>query len=513
MRLQNFLHGLILASIVGRVVADVDVDEQQHKKAGNGDLESKLDSYDQAIKNWPDDFNAYIKRAALYLSLGRDAKALADFNKVAELKPDFTLAREQRAKLRIKMGRYDEALEDSTVINDEDRQMISKAQKTLIQARAHLEKKDYKTCVALSSAVLEISPQSSEARMIRADCRIGNNDYFEGVNDLQRAERLMGFEPELYVKSALVYYYLLDEYELAMGQLRRCLQYDQDDKQCKDAHKSIRKAHKPLGGLLKKKVKDWRKLFNELEQDGGLATQLENVQTALEQLHVSDNVSDSILIQHLYALQCEAAYKTKNFDPKFCESVVEKDVQEGDVPTMYDEAGLYKILVQANYLNDKEEYEQALQVLSNADQKWKPKLGDLYQTIQVNLKRSKSKDYYKVLDVPKTATDKEIKAAYRKISKVHHPDKAKAGEEEAAQKKMAEINEAYEVLSDKELRARYDMGDDPNDQSSGAGGAGGGFPGGGGGGFPGGFRGGFPGGFAGGFPNGGGSFRFNFRQG
>lgn len=510
MRLQNFLPGLILASVVGRIVAESDAGDQQNKVS---ESESVLDSYDQAIKNRPDDFNAYIKRATLYLSLGKDAKALADFNRVAELKPDFTLAREQRAKLRIKMGRYDEALEDSTMINDEDRHTISQTQENLAQARAHLEKKDYKTCVALSSAVLEVSPQSSEARVIRASCRIGNNDYFEGVNDLQRAERLMGFVPELYVKSALIYYYLLDEYDLAMGQLRRCLQYDQDVKQCKDAHKSIRKDHKVLDGLMKKKVKDWKKVYKELVEDGGLVKQQGSVQTALEQLQISDNLSNSILIQHLYALQCEAAYKTKNFDPKYCESVVERDIQEGDVPTIYDEAGLYKILVQANYLNEKEEYEQALQVLSNADQKWKPKLGELYKTIQVNLKRSKSKDYYKVLDVPKTATEKEIKAAYRKISKIHHPDKAKAGEEEAAQKKMAEINEAYEILGDKELRARYDMGDDPNDQTGNAGGAGGGFPGGGGGGFPGGFRGGFPGGFAGGFPGGGGSFRFNFRQG
>jgi len=50
------------------------------------------------------------------------------------------------------------------------------------------------------------------------------------------------------------------------------------------------------------------------------------------------------------------------------------------------------------------------------------------------------------------------------LSKQHHPDKAaKQGlTKEDAEKKMASINEAYEVLSDPELRARFDRGDDPN---------------------------------------------------
>ncbi|KAJ9620892.1 hypothetical protein H2203_007478 [Taxawa tesnikishii (nom. ined.)] len=76
-------------------------------------------------------------------------------------------------------------------------------------------------------------------------------------------------------------------------------------------------------------------------------------------------------------------------------------------------------------------------------------------------------DYYKVLDVSRDADEREIKRAYRKASKEYHPDKAaqKGVSAEEAQKKMAAINEAYEVLSDPELKARFDRGDDPNDTS------------------------------------------------
>ena len=86
------------------------------------------------------------------------------------------------------------------------------------------------------------------------------------------------------------------------------------------------------------------------------------------------------------------------------------------------------------------------------------------QEAQIALKRSKTKDYYKVLGVPNDADERQIKSAYRKLSKVHHPDKAaKQGlTKEQAEKKMASINEAYEVLSNPELRARFDRGDDPN---------------------------------------------------
>ena len=57
-----------------------------------------------------------------------------------------------------------------------------------------------------------------------------------------------------------------------------------------------------------------------------------------------------------------------------------------------------------------------------------------------------------------------IKKAYRTMTKKYHPDKASTlgVTEEQAAKKMAEINEAYEVLIDTELRARFDRGDDPN---------------------------------------------------
>jgi molecular chaperone DnaJ len=62
-----------------------------------------------------------------------------------------------------------------------------------------------------------------------------------------------------------------------------------------------------------------------------------------------------------------------------------------------------------------------------------------------------AKDYYQILGVTKAATEDEIKKAYRKLAHQYHPDKAGGSEE-----KFKEINEAYQVLSDKNKRAQYD---------------------------------------------------------
>ncbi|MDO5475140.1 MAG: DnaJ C-terminal domain-containing protein [Candidatus Saccharibacteria bacterium] len=65
------------------------------------------------------------------------------------------------------------------------------------------------------------------------------------------------------------------------------------------------------------------------------------------------------------------------------------------------------------------------------------------------------RDYYEVLGVSKNASDDEIKKAYRKLAVKYHPDRNPGDKE--AEAKFKEINEAHEVLSDKQKRARYDQ--------------------------------------------------------
>lgn len=77
-----------------------------------------------------------------------------------------------------------------------------------------------------------------------------------------------------------------------------------------------------------------------------------------------------------------------------------------------------------------------------------------------------SKDYYKVLGVDKSATQDEIKKAFKKLAMQHHPDRP-GGDE----KKFKEINEAFQVVGDAEKRAKYDQFGADFDQQGGFGGA------------------------------------------
>lgn len=83
-------------------------------------------------------------------------------------------------------------------------------------------------------------------------------------------------------------------------------------------------------------------------------------------------------------------------------------------------------------------------------------------------KNKPKRDYYEVLGVTKTATESEIKKAYRQLAMKLHPDKNK---EENAEEKFKEVQEAYEVLSDANKKAKYDrFGHQAFDQNQGGGG-------------------------------------------
>ncbi|XP_044033557.1 dnaJ homolog subfamily C member 7-like isoform X2 [Siniperca chuatsi] len=106
------------------------------------------------------------------------------------------------------------------------------------------------------------------------------------------------------------------------------------------------------------------------------------------------------------------------------------------------------------------DYEKVYQTEKTSDHK------HLLKTAQLELKKSKRKDYYKVLGIGKNATEDEIKKAYRKRALMHHPDRHSAATPEVQkeeEKKFKEVGEAFTVLSDPKKKIRYDNGHDLDD--------------------------------------------------
>lgn len=115
-----------------------------------------------------------------------------------------------------------------------------------------------------------------------------------------------------------------------------------------------------------------------------------------------------------------------------------------------------------------EEYEEAVRDYEKAHRldRHNGEIRRGLQQAKLELKRSKRKDYYKILGVGRGASEDEIKKAYRKRALSHHPDRhsnATEDEKQEHEKKFKEIGEAYGVLSDSKKKARYDNGHDLED--------------------------------------------------
>ena len=123
-----------------------------------------------------------------------------------------------------------------------------------------------------------------------------------------------------------------------------------------------------------------------------------------------------------------------------------------------------------------EDYKKVLELQAESeDQK---EIKKKIQQAEVALKRAGRKDLYSVLGVSQGADDDELRKAYRKMALKYHPDKQTGKSEEektAAENLFKSVNEAYEVLSDKEKRERYDSGIDVQDLENPHAGGGGGF--------------------------------------
>lgn len=86
------------------------------------------------------------------------------------------------------------------------------------------------------------------------------------------------------------------------------------------------------------------------------------------------------------------------------------------------------------------------------------------ETAKKRQKQASKRDYYKILGVRRNAKDREIKKAYRKLAQKWHPDNFQdETEKKAAEKKFMDIAAAKEVLTDDEMRQKYDHGEDPLD--------------------------------------------------
>ncbi|KAK0387115.1 hypothetical protein NLU13_5428 [Sarocladium strictum] len=454
------------------VPADLPVSEllstaQTH--LARGETSEALTFYDAAIARDPSNYLTFYKRATTYLSLGRTNQAADDFNKVLALKPGFESAHVQLAKIKAKTGDWDSAKAEYVAANKaaesveiSELEEAKGAAKLAEQAAAAGQWED---CVNQAGAAIVIASRAPKLRELRGKCRFERGELEEGMADMQHLLQMKPGDTTPHVVISATAFYGLGDMALGLGQIKKCLHSDPDSKLCKKLHKqekAVLKAVNKAQGQLEKgqSTSAGRTLMGTGDEIGLVASIREQSDALRKAGHIPTSALPG-LYNKVIEMTCHAYSESNHRDvDKYCTEALQNNANS-----------FWGLLHKGKAQLRAENYEACISTLEQAkeaDSSKRAKVEPILRKAQIALKRSKTKDYYKVLGVASDADEKQIKSAYRKASKQYHPDKAaKQGiSKEDAEKKMASINEAYEVLSDPELRARFDSGDDPNSHES-----------------------------------------------
>jgi DnaJ family protein C protein 3 len=427
-----------------------------------GNPQDALAYFDVAITRDPQNYLTIFRRGAAYLQLGKTSQASHDFDRVLAIKPTFEGALVQRAKIKSRNGDWAGAKADYDTAgkkHDDAVRDLLEAQNAASLSQDAEKQGRWSDCTAQA----DVAGGAMDLRHRRAKCRFEKGDVVEALSDLLHVAQVSSGSTE-HLQISTTSFFALNEPESAMSQVKKCLHSDPDSKPCRKvlkAEKAIDKQLKKLRQYMEKnKFVNAVNMLVPTKDDEGL---LKAVKDATQQYRdeglIHKNAPDR-LYNDLIELTCEAYIGMNNHKKAqpYCEEALSHN------PTC-----LPALISKATRQLDADEFEPAIHTLNQAKEHHQnsQKVQEMLQNAHTLLKRSKQKDYYKVLGVTRDAEEREIKKAYRKLTIQHHPDKAaqKGINADEAQKKMAEINEAYEVLSDAELRERFDRGDDPNDNS------------------------------------------------
>ncbi|CAI6333188.1 unnamed protein product [Periconia digitata] len=439
------------------------IDAEEYKAAGNKffkikDYPAAIKEYSKAIEADPKNPTYYSNRAAAYISANRFVEALEDCKVADELDPGNMKIGLRLGRVYTSLGRPDEALAAYQAINAtaKDMQPAVTMQRHLQTAEDTLRNGQAGSMIiyALNEAERGLGARVDRPRkwtLMRGEAhlRMGNvNALGEAQNIAMSLLRNNNQDPEALVLRGRALYMQGDN-EKAIQHFRQALSCDPD---FKDAVKYLRMVQK----------------LERTKEEGNASFKSGRIQEAIDTYTKALDIDTSNKNTNSKILQNRALCYTrlKKWTPAIadCDKALELDPS-------YTKARKTR----AKALGESGNWEEAARELKSIQEAnpSEPGIARDIRNAELELKKSKRKDYYKILGIQKDATDTEIKKAYRKLAIVHHPDKNP--DDPDAAERFKEIQEAHETLSDSQKRARYDSGEDLMEPEMG------GFPGGGGG--------------------------------
>ncbi|XP_034232660.1 dnaJ homolog subfamily C member 3 [Thrips palmi] len=422
------------------------------KFLSSGQYQDALTHYHAAIEGDNSNAVSYFSRGTVYLALGKANLALADFDKVLELKPDFAAARVQRSHILVKQARLDEAAEELDRVfawepHNPDaahfRSLIDPARHDIALAEAFMRGRDYPAAVELITKILEICPWSSMLRELRAEAHTALGDSMAAISDIRSTTRLLSDNTAGFFKLSLLYYKLGQAPE-SLKEIRECLKLDPEHKDCFPHYKKVKKVEKQLNDA----------------QEALQANDYKRCIDMSKKVLVSEpNVANIRFQAHDKLCQCYHKDDQITESLQSCQDALDIHM---DARILCDRAEVY--IASSMFDDAVRDYHKALDIEEDYQ---RAKEG--IQRAQKLQKQAERRDYYKILGVSRNAGKQEIIKAYRKAAQKWHPDNFQQNESEKkiAEKKFIDIAAAKEVLTDPEKRQKYDNGEDPLDPESG----------------------------------------------
>mmetsp|Transcript_3344 Transcript_3344/g.5083 ORF Transcript_3344/g.5083 Transcript_3344/m.5083 type:complete len:516 (-) Transcript_3344:242-1789(-) len=408
--------------------------------------------YTRAAEVEPDNALNYYKLFRVNNRMKKLSSALKDLTTACEKDPSKAEYRTQKAKLLVSLGQCDEAVEEYKILQQQNQASdiqpnIDEARRCAAEVQAatsSFARQDWATALQYFNMALSHMEQAPDLLFMKAKAEYETQDYYGVISDMGRILKSYPSHIEAYQLRGEAYF-RLGEHDTAVNHFREGLKLDPEHKGCKKGHKAIKT-------LLKK------------EKRGDDAFQAGQYKEAIDHWWAAMNLD----ISHL-AFVRPALLKVVKAHTKLGEH--DKAIEEAHkhVNNMESVEGLHA-LGDAQIAADK--FDEAVRTFHRAfeiaPEDEKRNAQEKVREAEVALKQSKEKNYYKILGVQRNAASKEIKKAYRELALKWHPDKNPDNAEEA-EKMFQDISEAYEVLSDKETRAKYDRGEAVFDNQGGGG--------------------------------------------
>ncbi|XP_020722908.2 dnaJ homolog subfamily C member 7 isoform X1 [Bombus affinis] len=412
-----------------------------------------LKEYSELIELYPNTPLLYANRAACYMMLDKYPPALKDAKKCIELDPKVYKAYVRIIKCCLILGDIVQAettLSKLLEIDPENKGITTEkkdleyVKKFLKDADAAYNAKDYRKVVYCMDRCCDVSNRCTRFKLTKAECLVFLGRYQEAqeiANDILHLDKQNA--DAIYVRAMCLYFQ--DNIDRAFAHFQQVLRLAPD-------HAKALEIYKRAKNLKKKK------------EEGNAAYEMEQYLKAYQLYTEALTIDPQNIVTNakLHFNKAMVAAKLNRLN---------ESVTECTEALKLDEKYLKALLRRAASYMELKEYEKAVRDLEKAYKMDKSSDNKrLLMEAKLALKKSKRKDYYKILGIDKNASTDDIKKAYRKRAMVHHPDRhpnATEGEKKEQEKKFKEVGEAYGILSDPKKRSRYDSGHDIDDAEGG----------------------------------------------